>query len=99
MITSCQPRPHPHSAGIAAAIASSGITTNRPRAICWVVVAFSSSTSGLAIERAAGARAVAVSLGLMDASGVVDMLLLRVRPPGGSLVRLRNRSLRDRRLG
>ena len=47
-MTSCQPRPQPHSSGMAATRATIGTATNRPTRNRWNVELGSSSKSGLA---------------------------------------------------
>src|SRR5580693_5328189 len=48
MITSCQPRPQPHSSGMAATSAASGMATNRPTRKRWNAEFGSSAKSDLA---------------------------------------------------
>src|SRR5580704_2744518 len=49
MITSCQPRPQPHSSGMAATSAASGMATNSPTRKRWSGEFGSSSRSGLTL--------------------------------------------------
>src|SRR6516225_8248057 len=121
MTTSCQPRPQPHSSGIAAIRATSGTATNTPTRKRWADEVGSSSMSGLGVRDrvlavpplapsseagaaarsvVAGGRAVAVASATLTMSGEVVIVLLLVRTVGaGAPIRLRNRSLRNRRLG
>src|SRR5579871_4197988 len=117
MTTSCQPRPQPHSSGIAATRAASGTATNSPTRNRWNVEFGSSSRSGRGVRAwvlvappsvppGAGARFVRVADCAAEAapvtrtvSGEVVIVLLLVKAErAGALVRLRNRSLRNRRL-
>src|ERR1700722_635770 len=118
MTTSCQPRPQPHSSGIAAIRATSGTVTNRPTMKRWNAEFGSSSKSGRGVrgwvltaspsvppgagagsvraeDRAAEAAPVAWTV-----SGEVVIVLLWIQTgQAGASIRLRNRSLPDRRLG
>src|SRR5690242_15433076 len=94
MTTSCQPRPQPQANGIDAIRASIGTPTNRPTRIRCAIELGASSKSG----RAGTVLAAPLMTFVPRASGVGDMVLLGISAPGGSLIRLRNRSLRHRRL-
>src|SRR5580700_9933165 len=118
MTTSCQPRPQPHSSGIAATRATSGTATNRPTMKRWSPELGSSSKSGRGVRGCvltappsvppgAGAWSVRAEGGAAEAapvartvSGEVVIVLLWVQAEqAGAFIRLRNRSLPDRRLG
>src|SRR5215831_8415431 len=104
---SCQPRPQPQANGIAATSASIGMPTNTPtRMRCTREVCASSMSGRAARLTGAGPATGRVAIVVVPvlplvprASGVVVMVLPEVGDGGRkSLIRLRNRSLRYRRL-